>query len=69
MFQLAIVLGVILVVVILVMLFRVQVLLNVAKGSYKGISASSTKWNGLLFLLFMIVGLVAFFLVQYCGSR
>ncbi len=61
MFQVAIGIGVVLVLVILLMLFRVQALLNVAKGSHKKIETTSNKVNGVLFLLFMIIGLVAFF--------
>ncbi|MDH3709108.1 MAG: cytochrome c oxidase subunit II [Cyclobacteriaceae bacterium] len=61
MFQVAIGIGVVLVLVILLMLFRVQSLLNVAKGSDKKIESTSNRVNGLLFLLFMIAGLIAFF--------
>ena len=61
MFEVAIGLGVILVLVILFLLFRVQSLLNVARGSDKKIESTSNKVNGALFLIFMIVGIVAFF--------
>jgi len=61
MFQVAIGIGVVLVLVILLMLFRVQALLNVAKGSGKKIESTSNLVNGWLFLLFMVVGFIAFF--------
>jgi len=61
MFEVAIGLGVVLVLVILILLFRVQSLLNVAKGSGKKIESTSNRVNALLFLLFMVVGIIAFF--------
>ena len=61
MFEVAIGLGIILVLVILYLLFRVQSLLNVAKGSDKKIESTSNRVNAALFLIFMIVGVVGFF--------
>ena len=61
MFEVAIGLGIILVLVILFLLFRVQSLLNVAKGSDKKIESTSNRVNAALFLLFMVAGIVGFF--------
>ena len=61
MFEVAIGLGVILVLVILFLLFRVQSLWNVAKGSDKKIESTSNRVNGALMLLFFVVAVVAFF--------
>lgn len=61
MFEVAIGLGILLVLVILVLLFRVQSLVDVAKGSDKKIESTSNKVNGALFLFFLIAGIVAFF--------
>ena len=55
MFEVAIGLGAILVLVILLLLFRVQSLLNVAKGSDKKIESTSNRVNGALMLLFFIL--------------
>ncbi len=61
MFEVAIGLGVILVLVILLLLFRVQSLLNVARGSDKKIESTSNRVNGALMLLFFIAAMIAFF--------
>lgn len=61
MFEVAIGLGAILVLVILLLLFRVQSLLNVAKGSDKKIESTSNRVNGALMLIFFILSVVAFF--------
>jgi cytochrome c oxidase subunit 2 len=61
MFEVAIGIGVILVLVILFLLFRVQSLLNVARGSDKKIESTSNRVNGGLFLLFLILATAAFF--------
>jgi cytochrome c oxidase subunit 2 len=61
MFEVAIGLGVILVLVIFLLLFRVQSLLNVARGSDKKIESTSNRVNGMLMLLFLIAGVIGFF--------
>jgi len=61
MFEVAIGLGVILVLVILLLLFRVQSLLNVARGSDKKIESTSNRVNGALMLIFLIAAVAAFF--------
>jgi len=61
MFEVAIGLGAILVLVILLLLFRVQSLLNVAKGSDKKIESTSNRVNGALMLLFFILLIVGVF--------
>ena len=61
MFEVAIGLGVILVLAIFMLLFRVQSLLNVARGSDKKIESTSNKVNGVLMLLFLIAGVIGFF--------
>ena len=53
MFEVAIGLGIILVLVIMLLLFRVQSLLNVARGSDKKIESTSNKVNGALFLYYL----------------
>jgi len=60
MFEVAIGLGVILVLVIFLLLFRVQSLLNVARGSEKKIESTSNKVNGMLMLLILIAGVIGF---------
>lgn len=61
MFEVAIGLGIILVLVIFLLLFRVQSLLNVARGSDKKIESTSNRVNGMLMLLFLIAGVIGFF--------
>ena len=56
MFTVVIGIGVVLVLLILFMLFRISTLLNVIKGSNKKIVTSSNKVNAGLFVVFLIVG-------------
>ena len=54
-------LGIVLILAILFILFRIQVLVDVVKGNYqKQITRSSNKINAILSLLFMIASLTAF---------
>lgn len=56
MFQVVIGIGVLLIVLILFMLFRIGTLLDVVKGSGKKIVTRSNKVNGALFVVLLIVG-------------
>ncbi|QMU27203.1 cytochrome c oxidase subunit II [Adhaeribacter radiodurans] len=56
----AIVLSIILIGVILALLFRIQILSSIYSGSFQKRASKSNKINAVLFLLFLIVGGVAF---------
>ena len=56
----AIILSVILLITILVLLFRIQVLVSVFRGSFKQDIGKSNKVNAVLLLLFLIIGGAAF---------
>jgi cytochrome c oxidase subunit 2 len=60
MIKLAIALSVLLVVVILVLLFRIQILSSIFKGSYQKRIGQSNKINAILMLSFLIIGGLAF---------
>ncbi len=53
--------GIIIIVAILLVLFRVQTLLSVAKGSDRKEGGGLNQTNGILFILFLIVGFGLFF--------
>jgi cytochrome c oxidase subunit 2 len=63
--NLIVILGVVLVLTILYLIFRLGSLVNIAKGKKEGEVDSSNSWNALLFVLFGIVGLTAFFWYSY----
>lgn len=60
MIKLAVALSVLLVVVILVLLFRIQILASIFKGSYEKRISQSNKINAVLMLVFLLVGGLAF---------
>lgn len=55
-----IVVGIFLILAILIVLYRIHVLIEVAKGNYKKRVTGSNRVNAVLFLLFMIAGLILF---------
>lgn len=61
MLALIISIGVILIIAILLTIFRVHRLVNVARGADKKIATTGNKINGLLFLLILIGGFALFF--------
>lgn len=61
MFQVIIGIGLVLILLILFMIFRISTLLGVVKGSDKKIATRSNKVNAILFALFFIAGFGAFF--------
>lgn len=60
MIKLAVALSVLLLVVILILLFRIQILASIFKGSYQKRIGQSNKVNAILMLLFLLVGGAAF---------
>jgi len=60
MIKLAVALSVLLVVVILVLLFRIQILASIFKGSYNKRIGQSNKINAALMLAFLVIGGGAF---------
>ena len=61
MITLAIILSLALLGVILYLLFRIQVLSSVFRGSFNKRVSTSNRVNAILFLLFLVVGMAAFF--------
>ena len=61
MITLAIILSLALLGFILYLLFRIQVLSSIFRGSYKKTVSTSNRVNGILFILFLILGMGAFF--------
>jgi cytochrome c oxidase subunit 2 len=59
--QLVIGIAVVLVLAILIMIFRIQTLLSVMRGSYRKRAGMSNKINAILFMVTGIVGFAAFF--------
>ncbi len=57
-----IVVGIFIVLAILLVLYRIHILLEVAKGNYHKRVTTSNRVNAVLFLVFMIVGLAAFWI-------
>ena len=60
MFQVIIILGVLLLLIILYTLFRISRLVSVVKGSDKKVATTSNKVNGSLFMVFLF-GAFGFF--------
>lgn len=66
MFEAIVIIGIILLIVILLMLFRVSRLLGVMKGTEKEpLKGKSNRVNGILMLVFLVVGFGAFFWYSY----
>src|SRR5687768_14101636 len=60
MVKFAIILSILLVLVILYLLFRIQILTSVSRGTYEKQVSSSNKVNAALMLAFLILGGIAF---------
>ncbi|MCZ6693168.1 MAG: cytochrome c oxidase subunit II [Bacteroidetes bacterium] len=65
MFNILLILGAILLIVILLVVFRVHTLVNVMRGSDKGKIGTSNKVNAFLFLVFLLGGFGLFFWYSY----
>lgn len=65
MFQVVIGIGILLIVLILFMLFRIGTLLDVVKGTGEKTVTKSNKVNGLLFFVFLVVGFGSIFVYSY----
>lgn len=65
MMSLIIFLGVVLVLAILFMIFRISTLVGIAKGKKEGYVGANNGVHGTLFIIFMVLGLAAFFWYSY----
>jgi cytochrome c oxidase subunit II len=67
--ELLIGLAVILILVILLIIFRLQTLISVMRGAYQKRVGSSNQINAIMFLVFMVVGLLSFVWYSSIASR
>lgn len=67
--QLVIGIAVVLVIAILIMIFRIQALLGVMRGSYRQRAGTSNKINAILFSIFGVISFAAFFWYSNQASK